>query len=387
MEYRRMGRNSGGFRTKITMKIIADHTIPFLKGIIEQAGEVSYLSSARFTAGAVRDADVLIVRSVDRCSREILEKSRVRLITTATIGYDHIDTAYCEEAGITWKNAPGSNAESVAEYLLASLIRLSMHTKEPLAGKTVGIIGVGHVGRKVERLCKSYGMRILRNDPPRAEKEGADGFVSLRVIAEEADIITLHTPFTKEGKYPTYHLAGKEWVNAFVRKPWLINTCRGAVADTVALLEGMADGKIGAMIMDCWENEPHISLPLLKHTAIATPHIAGFSADGKANATRMCLEEISRFFRVEIKGMEKVTPPAPRYPLIDLNLYKENRIEQAILSAFDPLPVDRVLRGEPGRFEWFRTHYDHPREFSAYSVANATETEAVLLQSLGFRII
>jgi erythronate-4-phosphate dehydrogenase len=369
------------------MRIIADNTIPFLKGIIEQTGEVSYLPPARFTAGAVRDADVLIVRSVDKCSREILEKSRVKLITTATIGYDHIDTAYCEKAGITWKNAPGSNAESVAEYLLASLIRLSMRTKEALAGKTIGVIGVGHVGRKVERLCNSYGMRVLCNDPPRAEKEGPGGFVSLRVVAEEADIITFHTPLTREGKYPTYHLAGKELINALVRKPWLVNTCRGAVTDTVALLEGMADGKIGAMIMDCWENEPHISLPLLECTSIATPHIAGFSADGKANATRMCLENISRFFKLEIKDMEKVTPPAPSYPAIDLNLYEDNRIERAILSSFDPIPADRALREEPGRFEWFRSHYSHPREFNAYRIANATKAEASLLQSLGFQLI
>ncbi|MDR2970217.1 MAG: 4-phosphoerythronate dehydrogenase PdxB [Tannerellaceae bacterium] len=367
------------------MKIIADNTIPFLKGIIEQAGEVTYLSSAGFTAGAVRDADLLIVRSVDRCSREILKGSRVKLIVTATIGYDHIDTAYCEEAGITWRNAPGSNAESVAEYVLASLIRLSMRTKEPLAGKTVGIVGAGHVGTKVEYLCKSYGMRILRNDPPRAEQEGAEGFVSLQEIAERADIITLHTPLT-EGKYPTYHLVDKAQVNAFARKPWLINTGRGAVTDTAALLEGMTNGKIGAMVMDCWENEPHISLPLLAQTVIATPHIAGFSADGKANATRMCLEEISHFFRLEIKDMEKITPSAPAHPVIDLDLYTSNRIEQAILSSFDPIPADRALREEPRRFESFRAHYNHPREFSAYSIANATSTEASLLQSLGFRM-
>jgi len=369
------------------MKIIADNTIPFLKGVIEQIGEVSYLSSGQFTAGAVRDADVLIVRSVDKCSREILEGSRVKLITTATIGYDHIDTAYCEEAGISWKNAPGSNAESVAEYLLASLIRLSMFKKEPLEGKTIGIIGVGHVGTKVERLCKSFGMRILRNDPPRAEKEGPDGFVSLKVIAEEADIITLHTPLTKEGQYKTYHLVDKELVNAFARKPWLINTCRGGVTNTDALLNGMEVGKIGMMIIDCWENEPNISLSLLGQSAIATPHIAGFSADGKANATRMCLEEISHFFQVEIKDINKVIPPEPSNPVIDLNQYKSKRVEQAILSSFDPLAIDQALRKEPNKFEWFRANYNHPREFSAYRITNATEGKAALLQTLGFQLI
>lgn len=381
-----MGRDPGGLWKKIVMRIIADNTIPFLKGVIEPIGEVSYLSSGGFTAEAVRDADVLIVRSIDRCSREILEGSRVKLITTATIGFDHIDTAYCEEAGIVWKNAPGSNAESVAEYVLASLIRLSMRTGEPLKGKTLGIVGVGHVGSKVERLCQAYGMRILRNDPPRAAQEGTPGFVSLETIAQEADIITLHTPFTRVGKYPTYHLVHADLVESFARNPWLINTCRGAVSATAALLQGMKSGKISQLIMDCWEGEPHLSLPLLIQTAIATPHIAGFSADGKANATRMCLEEISRFFRIEIPGLEKVIPPMPENPVIDLDLFPTNRIERAILSAFDPLPVDQALRRDPDRFESFRAHYNHPHEFRAYRIANATTTETALLQSLGFQL-
>lgn len=368
------------------MKIIADNTIPFLKGIIEPVGEVTYLHSGEFTAEAVRDAEVLIVRSIDRCNREILQGSRVRLITTATIGFDHIDTAYCAEAGITWKNAPGSNAQSVAEYVLASLIRLSLRRGEPLQGKTLGIVGVGHVGTRVERLCQAYGMQILRNDPPRAEQEGSEAFVSLETIAQEADIITLHTPFTRDGEYPTYHLANKEFVHSFARKPWLINTCRGSVSDTNALLEGLDTGKIHALILDCWENEPRISLPLLERTAIATPHIAGFSADGKANATRMCLEEIERFFHLKIKKLDQVAPPAPLQAVIDLDLFRDYRVERAILSSFDPLPVDQALRAAPDRFEWFRANYQHPREFKAYTVIHADPKEAALLESQGFQL-
>lgn len=381
-----MGRDPGGFREEMNMKIIADNTIPFLKGVIESIGEVTYLSSGQLTAEAVRQADVLIVRSIDKCSRAVLEGSRVQLITTATIGFDHIDTAYCAEAGITWRNAPGSNARSVAEYVLASLILLSLQTGEPLADKTLGIVGVGHVGRWVEQLCTAYGMRVLRNDPPRAKEEGPEGFVSLETIAQEADIITLHTPLTREGQFPTAHLIHPGLVDSFARKPWLINTCRGAVTDTDALLQGRATGKIGALILDCWEGEPRISLPLLAQTAVATPHIAGFSADGKANATRMCLEEISRFFRITINGLDKVAPPAPLQPVIDLNVYAENRVEQAILSVFDPRPVDHALRQAPDQFESFRANYHHPREFKAYTVTHATATEAELLKRLGFRV-
>jgi len=368
------------------MNIVSDNTIPYLKGIIEQIGNVTYLESGQFTAEAVKDANVLIVRSVDKCSREILERSRVKLITTATIGFDHIDTAYCDEAGIIWKNAPGSNAESVAEYLLASLIRLSMHKEESLQGKTIGIVGVGHVGSKVEALCKAYGMQVLKNDPPRADKEGNAPFVSLETIAKEADIISLHTPLTKEGKYPTWHLANTKFIDSLERKPWFINSCRGAVSDTNALLEGMKKGKISAMIMDCWEKEPTISRELLEQASIATPHIAGFSADGKANATRMCLEEIGRFLGITIKDIDKVRPAEPSDPVIDLSRFNEKRIEQAVLSSFDPIPVDQALRNDPNRFEWFRSHYNHPREFKAYTVLNATDKEAKLLQALGFRI-
>jgi len=366
------------------MKIIADNTVPYLKGILESCADVEYLSSGQFTASAVKDADVLIVRSVDKCTRDILEGSRVKLITTATIGYDHIDTVYCDSAGIVWKNAPGSNAMSVAQYILACLVTLSLRTGESLRGKTIGIVGVGHVGTLVEKLCRIWGMSILLNDPPRADKEGEDGFVSLKTIAEEADIITLHTPLIHEAPYSTYHLIGDSFIHTLKKKPWLINSCRGAVHNTSALLSGLASGKIGSLILDCWENEPDINIELLNKTAIATPHIAGFSADGKANATRMCLENISSFFTISFDRIKEVIPSGPLSPDIDLNDFSSHRIENAVLKSFNPLPVDNALRMDPGKFEWFRSHYNHPREFHAYRIKNATSDEAVFLRKLGF---
>lgn len=367
------------------MRIVADNTIPFLKGVVEALGEVRYLSSGQFTAEGVKDADALIVRSVDKCTREILEGSRVKLITTATIGFDHIDTAYCDQAGIVWKNAPGCNAQSVAEYLLACLVTHAMRYGYSLEGKTLGIVGVGHVGKKVARLCPLLGMKVLLNDPPRADEEGSEGFVSLDTIAEEADIITFHTPLTKEGLYPTWHLADHDFIKNLKRKPLLINACRGAVFDTAAILAGLASGRIDSLIIDCWEKEPNISLELLQQTAIATPHIAGFSADGKANATRMCLEAISEFFHVEVPDIDKVVPPAPAHPFIDLNKFTSQRMEQAILASFNPVPVDRALRDTPERFEWFRANYDHPREFAAYTLLHVRPEEVALVRNLGFK--
>ena len=367
------------------MKIVIDNTVPYLKGIAEPIAEVKYLNSKEFTPTAIQDADALIVRSIDKCTRELLEGSRVRLITTATIGFDHIDTKYCDEAGITWKNAPGCNAISVAQYVLASLITIALRRKETLLGKTIGIVGVGHVGKELEKLCTAYGLHVLRNDPPRAETEGNEGFVSLDTIAEESDIITFHTPLTKEGRFMTRHLANDDFFNKTRKKPWFVNASRGAVHDTPALLNALRSGKIGEAVIDCWENEPAIDRELLDRVTIATPHIAGFSADGKANGTRTCLENIERFFNVKIEKLKGVMPPAPENPVIDLADIKEHRIEQAILKSFDPLTIDKMLRDTPENFEWFRTNYHHPREFAAYTIKNATREERELFDKLGFR--
>ena len=368
------------------MKIVADNTVPYLKGIAEPIAEVKYLTSKEFTPENVKDADALIVRSIDKCTRELLEGSRVKLITSATIGFDHIDIRYCDEAGITWKNSPGCNAVSVAQYLLASLITTALRTGERLQGKTIGIVGVGHVGKEVEKLCSAYGMNVLRNDPPRAEAEGEDGFVSLDTIAGQADIVTFHTPLTKEGRFATRHLAGKAFFGKLKRKPWFVNASRGAVHDTEALLQARKEGKVGELIIDCWENEPSINRKLLELAAIATPHIAGFSADGKANGTRMCLENIEAFFKVKVEKIGEVVPPAPEHPVIDLDRFTAKRIEQAILTCFDPLAVDKALRENPDRFEWFRANYHHPREYQAYTIVHATPEEALLLRDLGFKI-
>lgn len=366
------------------MKIVADHTVPFLKGIAEPVADVTYLEAKDFTPENIHDADALIVRSIDKCTRQLLEGSRVKLITTATIGFDHIDTHYCREAGITWFNAPGCNAESVGLYCLASLITLSLRHQEPLQGKTLGIVGVGHVGSIVERLGKTWGMKVLRNDPPRAEAEGDRDFVSLDTIAREADIITLHVPLTREGKYPTWHLANRDFFRKLARKPWLINSCRGAVHDTQALLQAKKEGKISRLVLDCWENEPNIDQELLSLADLATPHIAGFSADGKANGTKACLQNIERFFRLSFEKLPDVVPPAAESPLIDLDQFPDHRIERAILHAFNPETIDRALRQNPEQFESFRTNYHHPRELKAYTTLHARPNELAQLRALGF---
>lgn len=367
------------------MKIIADDTIPYLKGIAEPIADMVYLKSKDFSPEAVRPADALIVRSIDKCSRHLLEGSRVKLITTATIGFDHIDTRFCDEAGIAWRNAPGCNAASVGLYVLASLIAVSLKRGETLRGKTLGIVGVGHVGKIVEHLGHALGMTVLRNDPPRAEQEGDAGFVPLEVIAREADIVSFHVPLTADGPYPTRHLADYAFFRSLARRPWFINSCRGAVHDTEALKAARREGLVSELILDCWENEPNIDRELLDMATIATPHIAGFSADGKANATRMCLEEIERFFHIRFDRLAKVVPEPPRSASIDLRQWDDRRVEHAVLACFDPTEVDRRLREAPGNFEYFRNHYEHPREPQAYSLVGLRREEEELARQVGFR--
>ena len=368
------------------MKIVADNTIPFLKGIAEPEAEVSYLPAKGFTPEAIQEADALIVRSIDKCTPELLAGSPVKLIATATIGFDHIDTHYCDAHGIAWKNAPGCNAPSVAQYLFSSLLTIALRRDERLEGKTLGIVGVGHVGKEVEKLARIFGMKVLRNDPPREELEGPDGFVSLERLAGEADIITLHVPFTKEGKYPTYHLADAGFFRKVRKGCWFVNSCRGAVHDTRALLEAKSSGIFSEIILDCWENEPNVDRELLNEVSIATPHIAGFSADGKAMATRMCLEEIERFFGIRFSRLPEVVPPAPLHPIIDLDEFADYRVERAFLRTFNPEPIDHQLRREPASFEYLRNHYAHPREPKVYQVVHARPEERDILKAIDFRL-
>jgi len=371
----------------MTMRIVAEKSVPFLKGVVEDFADVKYLSSDEFTPTNVHDADVLIVRSINNCTQELLEGSNVKLITSATIGFDHIDTTFCDKSGIVWKNVPGCNSISVSQYIISSLLIVAKRKGETLKGKTLGIIGVGHVGTEVERVCSALGMKILRNDPPREEQEGREGFVSLDTICEEADIITFHTPLIKEGLHATKHLADKSFFEKLKRKPWYINSARGAINDTKALLDAKNKALVSELIIDCWENEPTINKELLDLASIATPHIAGFSADGKVNAIRACLDDIINYYNINIQ-LKEISPQKPTNSTIDMNELELNsdkdRISQVILHCFDPSATDKALRETPERFEWFRSNYPHPREFSAYKIKNATPEEIALLQKIGF---
>lgn len=362
--------------------IIADNKIPYLKGVLEPYARIDYLSPEQIDACAVRDADILLIRTRTKCNHTLLDGSRCRYIATATIGYDHIDAAYCREQGIEWINCPGCNAASVGQYILSSLLAWSKSCRKPLHECTLGIVGVGHVGSIVARYARLLGMRVLLNDPPREETEGAAEFTSLENICREADVITFHTPLTRGGKYPTFHLANARFFNSLANAPLLINTARGEIVETEALKQALNKEQVSAVILDCWENEPHIDQALLAQAFIATPHIAGYSADGKSTATRMIVEAVSRWIGCDIPT-QGITPPAPAQPLIDLKGVS-TPLQTAVWDTYNPFDDDLRLRKSPETFEMQRGLYPLRREFGAYHIQGASATDCSILEKLGF---
>ena len=336
------------------MKVIVDNKIPYIREVLGKlADEVVYLPGKEFTPEVVKDADALITRTRTRCNRQLLEGSNVQFIGTATIGFDHIDTTYCKEAGIAWTNCPGCNAGGVEQYVHAVLLLLQRERGINLKQATLGIIGVGHVGSRVQRMAERLGMRVLVNDPPRAA-QGEKGFSDLQTLTEECDIITFHTPLIREGIYKTFHLADAAFFASLKKKPVVINTSRGEVFETEAVLNALKEGEIADAIIDVWENEPAINLELLDKVFIGTPHIAGYSADGKINATRMVLEALCKHFKLKA-DFHLELPADPNAP------YSEDE-DTRILQQYDPFRDYRELKMHPEKFEQLRGDYPLRRE-------------------------
>ena len=343
------------------MKVIVDDKIPYIREALATMGvEAVYLPGSKIDRASVSDADALIVRTRTRCNANLLEGSRVKFIATATIGYDHIDTDYCAVYGIQWTNAPGCNAASVCQYIQSVLLLLQLEKGVQLDDMTIGVVGVGHVGTLVAEMARTWGMRVLLCDPPRADR-GEQGFVSLETIASEADVITFHTPLVRIGAHPTFHLADDKFFKSLQRKPYFINTSRGETADTQALQRALDEGCIAQCIIDVWENEPDIDLGLLDRCYIGTPHIAGYSADGKANATRMSLTALAQYF-----NLGEVPPIEPPLPL-ETTIHSSSR-SCALLKAYNPKIDSCALKAQPGSFEQLRGDYPLRREEQAYNL-------------------
>jgi erythronate-4-phosphate dehydrogenase len=372
--------------------IIIDDKIPFIKGVLDDKANIIYLNGADINNENVKNADALIIRTRTRCDEKLLKNSSVKYIATATIGFDHIDTEYCRTNNISWTNAPGSNAGSVEQYIASALMLLQQKRKIELSSAIVGIVGVGNVGKRVAAFCKNIGVKTLLNDPPRQRAEKNTNFVSLDEIAEKCNIITFHTPLNVSGEDKTFHLADKHFLASLRKKPTIINAGRGEIIETEALRNAQKQELISGIVLDCWENEPEIDRELLQICDISTPHIAGYSADGKANATSACVQYISKCFDLKLNDWIVKNIPQPTQSEINidnLQLNDKNTIlAKAILYSYN-IEEDCIrLKENPQAFEKLRNNYPLRREFSSYSVSLSQENKEVeqLLEKLGFQI-
>jgi erythronate-4-phosphate dehydrogenase len=370
--------------------LIDDH-IPFIKGVLESYAKVIYVESGKIRRAQALEADGLIIRTRTRCDASLLDGSPVKFIASATIGFDHIDTEYCNSNGISWFYAPGCNASSVRQYIASVFSVLVLKHNYNPEGKRIGIVGYGHVGTRVAQLASAFGMEPILNDPPRQRKEGGKGYVSINEIKESCDIITLHVPLTFEGQDKTYHMADERFFDGLANKPLLINTSRGSVVDTNAVKKAIHYGHISGYVADVWENEPDIDTDLLAMTMIATPHIAGYSIEGKANGTAACVRAAGKHFGWDTEQWYPSPLPLPEHPDIVLKTAgksQERIIPEAILASYDVTADDQPFRDDPFQFEHLRNHYPHHREFNAFTVSAPSLSPALkqLIKALGFNV-
>ena len=375
------------------MKVICDSDIPFLKGALEPHCEVVYARGSEISRDMVKDADALVVRTRTKCDASLLEGSNVRFIATATIGYDHIDTRWCESHGITWTNAPGCNSWSVQQYIGSLLVTLSRQLGFSFREKTLGVVGVGNVGSKVARLAALLGFRVLLCDPPRARREGSGPFVSIDEIISRSDIITLHVPLIRDGEDATFHMFDSTRLSAMNPNQILINSSRGEVVDGDALKAALSGKIIRAAALDVWENEPRIDSGLLSLLFTGTPHIAGYSVDGKATGTTMSVQALGKFFDLPCRDWEVTQVPQSLQPsefsIDTTGKSPQEVLADAILHTYDIRTDDAVLRADISSFEKQRSNYPVRREFPAFSVKvlnDDTGRSTVFLREAGFYV-
>lgn len=329
------------------MRIVADDNIPFLKGRLEGVAEVCYVDQFGFSPELVRDADAVVIRTRTRCDEALLGNSRVKLVATATIGMDQIDTDWCAANGITVRNAPGCNAPGVAQYVWSALLRTGFDPRR----QTLGIVGCGNVGSVVKAWGEALGARVLVSDPPK-EEMGAEGdFTPLERLLCESDAVTLHTPLTRKGKHPTFHLIGERELALIGDGKILVNAARGPVVDFGALKPEVTSGRIRAVI-DTWEGEPVVDRELLEAVEYGTFHIAGYSLEGKQRATRMALEAIEDTFGVKL-DKSGLAPAYTGTPGLNAEM---------ITASYDPAADTAALREAPEEFDRLRGAYDYRHE-------------------------
>lgn len=340
------------------LKIVADKAIPFLEGVFDPYADMTYLPGDKIGPDDVRDADVLMVRTRTKCNADLLEGSKVKFIATATIGTDHIDFPYCDSKGIVVRNAPGCNAGGVMEYVFSALYGLASRRSISLQGDTIGIIGVGHVGSLIERMGRALGFKILKCDPPRAEAEGSFGFCDLEYLLQNSQIVTLHVPLDET----TRGMANSEFFSLMQPGAFFINAARGEVVCDDALKAAIP--KLGPVIIDTWNHEPDIDLDLMDKVAIATPHIAGYSYQGKQNGTAAAVRAVAHYFGITelYEFFPKTDLPENEAVKLDLKGLNQGEIASVLQYNYPIFTDDFMLRLNPENFDKLRSEYNYRRE-------------------------
>ncbi|MBU2712194.1 4-phosphoerythronate dehydrogenase PdxB [Zooshikella harenae] len=381
------------------MKIVADENIPLLDAFFASFGDIIRLPGRAITAEHVREADMLLVRSITQVNAELLQDSAVRFVGTATIGTDHIDEQFLTAKGIGFASAPGCNANAVVEYVLSALNVLAEQQDFDIRDKVVGIVGKGNVGGTLHQVLQRLGVATCVSDPFLEESEPHAAYVDLPTLIAESDIISLHTPLTDSGPHPTHHLFNEQVLRQLKPGTILINASRGAVIDNEALLKLKSDGLATTVVLDVWEGEPEINTALLPYIELATPHIAGYSLDGKMQGTEMIYKGACRFFglptRIKLPGIS----PMPVMKSISFagNVPRQQAVSTAIRSLYDIRCDDVILRrellksgAEVGKiFDGLRKNYRERREFKTLKIKlkNCPGDVVNAFKALGFKVV
>ncbi len=378
------------------MKIIADENIPFVAECFSSIGKVEVVPGREITPGVVADADVMLVRSITPVGADLLAGSKVRFVGTATIGFDHIDIEYLSRNKIGFALAPGSNANSAAEYVIAALLNIAKRHSIDLEGKSIGIIGVGNVGGRVAKKASALGMKLLLNDPPLQRQTGDPKYLPIEKLFD-CDFVTLHTPLTFEGEDKTFHLADERFFESLKTGCIFVNASRGGVVDSSALKTAIEESRLQTTVLDVWENEPNIDVELLDMVDIGTPHIAGYSLDGKIAGMIMIYKEACEYFELEVKFDIDSFLPVPAIPELKINtqsVSEQDVLLGAVERIYDIKTDDAKLRQifeenikkRGNFFDGLRKNYPVRREFqnTRIIVEDKNSSLARKLKGIGF---
>lgn len=386
------------------MKILIDENMPYAADLFSQLGEVVTKPGRTLTSDDLIDVDALMIRSVTKVNKSLLEKAdKLRFVGTATAGQDHVDQVLLEQQGITFTAAPGCNKVGVAEYVLSSLMVLGQQQGFSVFDKTIGIVGAGNVGTYLARCLDALGIRYLLNDPLKEQQGDSRQFHSLETIQTQCDVITLHTPITRDGDFPTYHLVDEAFLDTLAPGAILINAARGPVVDNQALKVALqqassGEGKPLTAVLDVFEHEPLVDLELLPLLAFATPHIAGYGLEGKARGTTMVFNRYCEFLGLDKQVSASSLLPVAPIPFVQLSKkWQEDDLFALIQLIYDVRKDDALFRREmiqsagndqqmAAAFDLMRKNYWDRREYSAITVAGETGFGVESLAKLGFTV-